>query len=513
MFKTSISVTPLTTDAANAYFSNIRGQKFGTDNSFLATLRALVAPRMKEDETLTLSFGRSGYSSSEIRSVPGDRAVRAICENYDVNGMTGQIIIHNLSSDTDSNKVNLQVLESYFTGHYMGYHRLDKVKEFYRKSFNVDCYINPEQKSVIVFVDKLDNKKLHYLQVSILAFLPWHFDPAAGVSELEMELLYSLRETTSEKYESCLARIAEKYDFKTARIRQLLGGFETRFERIECDRVRNEITSYDQQINRLNDQIGTLLANRNDSCIRLLGLETKIANGGGESEIMDYFLCNGKLYLENVTDTDMYFAVKDYLTYFDQDMAERAINNKTSFVYRNGRDGEYRGMSAAKMKRLMTEIFLSETPRLRIKFCAAYRFSLSGSVSPQSHHDYGYEFADAMPNTHIDGFGCMGNYQRPINTLLQKQDYIGAIEQCIASCKSLNWGDSPVMGQFMKAMWGGNDYGHNNRCIELPDGSVVKPAEAVKWLEEQDGETDEQTATPRPREETPTAEADEPLFF
>ena len=89
MFKTSIQVTPLTTDAANAYFSNIRGQKFGSDNSFLATLRALVAPRMKEDEVLTLSFGRSAYSASEIRSVPGDRAVRAICESYDLNGMTG----------------------------------------------------------------------------------------------------------------------------------------------------------------------------------------------------------------------------------------------------------------------------------------------------------------------------------------------------------------------------------------------------------------------------------------
>lgn len=37
--------------------------------------------------------------------------------------------------------------------------------------------------------------------------------------------------------------------------------------------------------------------------------------------------------------------------------------------------------------------------------------------------------------------------------------------------------------------------------------------DAVKWLEEQDGETDEQTATPRPREEAPTAEADEPLLF
>ena len=502
MFKTSIQTTPLTTDAANAFFSNINGQRFGVDNSFLATLRALVAPRIQEGETLTLSFGRSTYSSSDILGKPGDRVVSVICKDYDLIDMRGCIVIHSLSSDSDSNKTNLKILESYFTGHYTGYYRLEKIKEFYRKSFNVDCYVNPENKSVIVFVDKLDNKKLHYLQISILAFLPWYFDPAAGVSELEMELLYALRETTPEKYEACLARIAEKYDFKTARIRQLLSGFETRFELIECDRVRSEITSYDQQINHLNDQIGILLSSRNDSCIRLLGLETKIANGGGESEIMDYFLCNSKLCLENVTDTDMYFSVKDYLTYFDQDMAERAINNPNSFVYRSSREEERSSISTEGMKRLMTEIFLSETPRLRIKFCAAYRFSLNGSVSPQRRHTFEHEFSDAMPNTHIDGFACMGNYVRPINTLLQKQDYIGAIEQCIASCKSLNWGDSPVMGQFMRAMWGGNDYGHNNRCIELPDGKVVNPVEAIRWLEEQDGGTDGQATTSVQREES-----------
>lgn len=513
MFKNSIASTPLTTDAANAYFSNITGQRYGNDNSFLATLRALVAPRMKEDESITLKFGRTEYDASTVRSVPGDRMVEAICSNYHLNDYDGYIIIHSLSSDPESNKVNLQMIDANFTGYYTGYHRLEKVKEFYRKAINVDCYINPEHKNVILFVDRLDNKKLHYLQQSILAILPWYFDPNNGVSELEMELIQSLRETSSEKYEACLARVAEQYDFKTARIRQLLGGFETRFEQMECERVRSEINDFDRRIMQLNDEIGAMLGRRNDSCIRLLGLETKIANGGEDSEIMEYFLCNNKLFLENVTDTDMYFSVKDYLTYFDRDMAETAINNPHSFVYCNGRNGEYRGISAEKMKRLMREIFVEEMPRLRIKFCGAYRFNLNGSVGTQGGHSFGYEFADAMPNTHIDRFNCLGNYQRTINQLLQRRDYISAIEQCIASCKSLNWGDSPVMGEFMRAMWGSSDYNYNNRCIELPDGRVVKPAEAIKWLEEQDGgEEDGQEPTPRPREQaTDTAnEAPQP---
>jgi len=86
-----------------------------------------------------------------------------------------------------------------------------------------------------------------------------------------------------------------------------------------------------------------------------------------------------------------------------------------------------------------------------------------------------------MPNPHIDQYRCMGNYSATINSLLRDNNYIGALEQCIASCKSLNWGDSTVMAQFIRTMYTGG-----KRCIELPDGSIVKPLAAIKWLEEQE---------------------------
>ena len=66
MFKTSITATPLTTDAANSYFQNITGDKFGNDDSFLATLRALVAPRIKDEESIHLIFGSSSYDTNAI---------------------------------------------------------------------------------------------------------------------------------------------------------------------------------------------------------------------------------------------------------------------------------------------------------------------------------------------------------------------------------------------------------------------------------------------------------------
>lgn len=486
MFKTSIASTPLTTDAANSYFKNISGQTFGSDNSFLATLRALVAPRMKEEDSIFLRFNRSDYSSSQIANVPIEHVVSAICSSYELSEARNQIAVHSFTSDHESNLSNMRAIEK-LPACYSGYYQLDKVKAFYRKSFSVDCYINPELKNVIIFVDNLDNKKLHYLQVSILAFLPWYFNPEEGVSDIEMQLIYSLRESSPEKYQNCLAKIAEQYDFRTARIRQLLSGFETRYEKIEVENVRNSIRSTDTTINQYNDEIGVLLGRRNELCIRLMGLERKIAEGGEDSEIMEYFLCNNRLVLEDVTDTDMYFCVKDYLTYFDREMAEQYINNDRSFVYSN-----HRGDSIEKMKKLMYEIFVSEEPRLRIKVCAAYRFNLNGNVGTQGGHRFSYEFSDCMPNPHIDRYNCIGNYERTINQLLMNRDYIGALEQCVASCKSLNWGDSIVMETFMSTMWGSSGDGYNNKCIELPDGSVVKPNDAIKWLEQQEA-SDEKT--------------------
>jgi hypothetical protein len=491
MFKTSIKTTSLTTDAATSFFSNITGGCFGNDNSFLATLRALVAPRIKKGESISLVFGNSSYSAATIGNVPVERAVHAICDTYNIEDMREHLVVHNLSSNQEDNLANLKLLGEKFTSCYTGYYRLEKVKEFYRKSFDTDCFINPERRSVVVFVDNLDNRKLHYLQISILAFLPWYFNPEEGASELEMELINSLRETSSQKYEACLAKIAEQYDFKTARVKQLLSGFETRYEKIECEKVRREIANVDTEISNLNARIGSMLSRRNDICIKLFGLERKISEGEGGSEIMEYFLCNNKLVLESVTERDMFFSVKDYLIYFDREMAERTINNSRSFVYSvlDGQDS-YRGISAEKMKKFMRAVFVDENPRLKIKTCAAYRFDLNGNVSPMGRHEFSHEFADCMPNTHIDKFTCMGNYSKTINQLLVNRDYIGALEQCAASCKSLNWGDSTVMKEFMRVIWGNSDCGYNNCCVELPDGRVVNPASAIQWLEQQEVATD-----------------------
>lgn len=486
MFRKKITATPLTTDTANDYFNNITGSTYQGDISFLATLRALVAPRIKDDESITLQFGNSSYSTSQLEGTSEDSAIKALC----VPTRNGEILIHHFSnSEPEHNTSWMNFVERKLIEIRPDWHRLEKVTEFYRKTFNVICFINPDKKSVAIFTDNLNMRTMHYLQVSIAAFLPWYIDPEKGLTEDEMSVVKSLREKGAEQYEIALLKIAENYDFKTERVKKMLAGFESRYQRVECDRIKSRIEHTINNINDLNRRIGDYLSQKNEQEIQLLGLQAKIAESSEESEIMDYFLCNDKLSLESVTESEMTFVVKAYCEFYDEDMACSIIENRSSYVYRpNGRVCD-NYIPAEDMEKLMSAIFINLTLKLRL--CAAYRFDLRGSVDAISHYTYGIEYRDYTPNTHIDKYHCLGNYSRAINELLVKHDYIGAIEQCAASCRSLNFGDSTVMEEFMNRLYGISSDDVNICCIELPDGSVVEPKKAIEWIKAQEESKDE----------------------
>ena len=475
MFKTTISNTLLTSDAAQAFFPNITGDRFQNDASFLATLRALLAPRIGEGDSITLRFVTTSYRTGDVSGKNSSSVMTWINSYHSFADYTGMFVVHSFRGDADGNEASMKAVDQKFLETNPGYERLDKMTAFFAKSFPVACFVNAEKKNVVFFVDMMDIRKMHYLQTAILPAMPWYFDPKVGINEEEMNLVRALREKTADAYEEAIKVIASKYDFRSARVRQLLANFETRYERLERDRIREQIRSKDRDIDSYNDSIGQLLRQRNDLCVKLLGLETKVEQEGETSEIMEYFLCNRRLTLESVTDNDMIFCVSDYMSYFDKDMAERMIKNRGSYLYRNSE-----AMPKNKMEKFWRALFMDETVKLR--FCAAYKFTIGSNVNPLTEHSFPPELNDYAPNPHIDRFHCMGNYSGTINKLLKDNNYIGALEQCIASCKSLNMGDSAVMQEFVQRLYGGR-YG---KCFELPDGKIVNIKQALEWIDEQE---------------------------
>lgn len=488
MFKTILRETPLYNETANSFFESISGGVYMGDASFISTLRALVNPRMGEGEKISVGFHSCRWTVGDVQGKATLPTTRRICSEFNPDREQRIYIQSYLGPQTDTYAC-LELLKSKFEKAYKGWEILTRVTDFYRKQFYVLCFVNKDLKSVAIFVDNLDIRKMHYLQCSIFAFLPWYFDPEKGVSELEMSLINSLREKSADNYKAILKEIAKEYNFRASKIRRMLNGFETRYEKSECEAVRSKIQRRIEEINNYNDHIGELLKANHTDAIRLLGLETKLANPSGEdSEIMEYFLCNENLEILRTNSTELLFGVKTYLSYFDEDMASSAIDNKHSYLYHpSGASTSTYPIDAESMENLMKAIFIDQT--LKIRICAVYKFDLHGSVEGMRSFSYNESFDGYLPNPHIDGHSCLGNYQRTINELLTKRNYIGALEQCIASTKSLNFGDSIVMGLFARTMYGDSRY--DNRCIELPDGRVVNAEDAIKWLKEQEDTHDE----------------------
>ena len=67
MFKTAITTNALVNDTANSFFQNIYGDPYNNDISFISTLRALVAPRMNENDVLSVRFNRTEYSAPAVQ--------------------------------------------------------------------------------------------------------------------------------------------------------------------------------------------------------------------------------------------------------------------------------------------------------------------------------------------------------------------------------------------------------------------------------------------------------------
>lgn len=478
MFKNEISSTPMTNEHANALMTNITGDRFMGDCSFISTLRALLFTRMPKEDTVCMKISRSDLSSADLASYHATDAVVRICRNNSMIGANGGFALHYFNSmSQQANKESYECVVANFESVYPGYKKLDKITEFYRKAFPVTCFLNQDTKSIALFVEQMDYRRFHYLQCAILPMVPWYFDPKNGISPLEKSLVESLMNNTPDNYNDCIRKIYDTFDFRSEIIKRELSGFELRYIKDALRDTESQYNSIINNINALNAQIGEELRKQAEITFRINGMRQKIDSGDSESEIMEYFLCNKNLTLIRSQDSRVDFIVRAKLEYFDPDMAERAVDNNNSLLYRRG---DY-GLSHSDMKRLYQAIFIDCT--LSVNVCAAYRLSIDGGVQAIGHCNFGSDFDDCMPHPHVDEYSCMGDYVRIINELMQRHDYIMALEQCIASARSLNFADSTVLGYFASCIMGG---ARGERCIALPNGNVVTAPDAVKWLKEQD---------------------------
>ncbi len=477
MFKDRINQTPFYDGAyTNDFFcQNILDETYGAyDKSFVSSLRALVYPRLGND---LLIFRYESINKGQLISVTTYMGHE--CPN------TLRLCICSSFSDDERNTFTTFFSDSKWTERYPSWHRVNKVTAFFEKAFNAYCFVNPDEKSTILIAD-IGNTlwKWHYLQCSIPVILPWYFAGDQSLTPIEVDLLGSLSKKESAGYLDILGKLAEQYDFRGAFLRKKLLGFETLYMRREADELKKRIAGSKDRIDELTRNISQQLLNQREWNLKLIGLETEIARGGDEesAELMNFFMHNDRLVLMECSDRYITFIVKDYLTNFNEDLAETYINNRDNYFYRPERTDMANRIPPEDMEMFLRAVFLDQT--LRIRMCAAYQFEIGNCVFAISHYFENNHVSGLdtyIPNPHIEIHACLGGYRNPINEFVRRNDYVGAITQCIASCQSLNIDEYPTMSPFMMWLYTDRD-GINTRCIELPDGRVVKMREAIEYL-------------------------------
>lgn len=482
MFSKEITGLTLTNEIASCLFQNISGDNFRDDESFVATLRALLYSRVPKEESITLRYHTSRYDTGSLDgTTPGD-CVRAFLRDTPVmKGGRGILLIHSFEGTDEGNTGSLRMLEEGVPKTLAGYKLLADLSSWLESEpkIRAKVYVNEEQRNTIVFTEKMSMKRWHMLASLISRYFPWYFDKNPMTDE-EVEIVKTLTKRYAPNFEAKIQEFAKRFDFRSQIIRNKLTGFETQFDRRKLESVRTQITNTDRQIQELENRFSSYYKQMNDLRVQESGLLDKI-NGVGEesSELLDYFLCNNTLQLMSVYDGQIEFVVTTTVANFDPDSAEAIIANNRSYIYGSIRNEE---LTKARVKRLMTEVFLKETMKIRI--CAAYRLNFdNGTYAGIS----GYEFPrdiimDHTPNQHIQGYHCLGGNEATIRSSMRSHDYVGAVAACVQSAKSVNIQESATTGRMMDELFS-NRIG---KVIEMPDGSTKTPLEAVLWLEEQD---------------------------
>lgn len=121
------------------------------------------------------------------------------------------------------------------------------------------------------------------------------------------------------------------------------------------------------------------------------------------------------------------------------------------------------------------------------------------------------EFPDnltALPNPHIMGFNCFGQYSSIIGNLITEGKYLEALEECFEAASGLNWSDNPVINKLEYYF----EYYENVTCIEDSNKNRISFAEYERRIQNEavPNQTEETATTNNTVGETEDGPADTP---
>jgi hypothetical protein len=464
----------LTSEVAENLFSRICATN-APDSTFLSTLRALLHKRLPQNETVRLTCKAKNYTAQDISNA----SVAACMSSF----------VPELSQQPDAPGHNIYIIYATQIGvgekmlgivkantgrgkRYMSnFTRRDDLQVFYARKVNALFYTDETERNTVIFAEEMELKHFHVLQMMIPKYLPKLF-AEIPLTEAEIKLLKCTGGKSADEYERLIEDFARELDIRSEIIRTKLAGFTTGFERTRSDELRNEINIHQNEYDLYLSKMREVSQKIDERKYTLAGLECAIGKNSGDSELMEYFMCNKNLHIARVSGTRIEFVAHGYADIYDLEAFETYVENLDGFFYGNISSS----IEPEQMEMLYMAIFSECKYKLRI--CAAYTADMRTGLRAFQSYSFPHESRTYFPNPHIQSFGCIGSYAGKFQEYMQKRDYVGAIDQAVVSARNLNFYDSAVISSF------GRDFSRTSiKCLERADGKLLTPKEAIKELE------------------------------
>lgn len=477
MFTNRINDIAMSSVYADELFPNFHADELMGDTSFLASLRAFLHSRIEEGEEVVMHKFSVNYAKEEAACMLDEikTAAEKVLNNY--------ILIYSLDGNTENNDACFEALKKVDPEKLFGegWTRMNDVEhKFTIGDGKTGCqaFSNYEECKSVIIVERLNLSKWHLFQ----ALIPRYFKKLFMVhprTEIETEIALSLVDKDGyEKYLSAMAKIASQFDFKSAKIRKELAGFEKRFERERLKAKERELEDVRFNIQRIQNEFSDYFKREDLLTTEIFGLNDKIRRGeSSDNEIMEMFIKNEGLELIRANGASLEFVILTEISNYDPEAAQSCINNPVSYMYDYTNDR----MTSSDLKLLLNALFVEDRMRIRVLSAFSADFS-NGIVNGIRGYQYAPELISTrIPNYHIHDHACLGTNRELINAAMRTRDYSSVIDACWASASNYNFMDSAVGPKFIQELCNGN-----KKFIALPDGTLLSPKEAVEWIKKQD---------------------------
>jgi hypothetical protein len=448
-------------------FPNVQTFLSQPDYSFLATLRAMLPQRMEPTDTIRVGLDHHGLGSDFFEKASKKKVIQTLL--HQIVSIKNCIALISL----DSTGVRaMDIVRTKVTEVYPSFKFLDSVSYYISQKDRRPriALISETDRVAVVIGESISLSDWHYVQSVIPMLLPWYFTTPLAADD--SAILHALTQSSSRDYVTVMERISLDMDLRAIKVRKMLAGLEREFLQTRIEEMMRRIKSLDDEIELANLSMAKKISDKYEAQITLCGLSNM--DEPKDSELAEFFAKNKSLHIVKAGNGMIEYIVTGYLTEYDMKILNNDLRNRKSYFYRHHPNAK---LSAEDSVKLIRAIF-SPNPLCKLRVFAAFDLRLGGSLSHKRNYIFPDWFNTFIAHPHIDTMGCLGGNLQHINSAMVNQDYITAISQTMAAVRNINFADGAVVPKFIEAL-----RIRDPLCIEMRDGSYVRPSDAVRLLD------------------------------